>query len=206
MVTTRLAIVLMALCAACAARSPRAASPPAELVDIQSVEPSIRLDIRYATPDNFTRERLYPVARCLLRPEVAARLATAQAALAPQGIGLKVFDCYRPLSVQRRMWALVPDDRYVADPAKGSRHNRGAAVDVTLVHADGTELVMPTSYDDFSPRAHRDNHALPRTVRANRALLDRAMTEAGFVGLPTEWWHFDATDWERYEILDVPLQ
>ena len=180
------------------------AAPPA-LVDVATVAPGIRLDIRYATAKNFTGRALYPAARCLLRPGVAERLARAQEAAAAQGLGLKVFDCYRPLSVQRAMWTLVPDERYVADPAKGSRHNRGAAVDLTLVDASGKELPMPTGFDDFSTRAHRDYDDLPPNVIANRAQLERLMQDAGFSGLPTEWWHFDADGWERYDVLDVPV-
>jgi len=180
------------------------ATPPA-LVDVATVAPGIRLDIRYATAKNFTGRALYPAARCLLRPGVAERLARAQEAAAAQGLGLKVFDCYRPLSVQRAMWTLVPDERYVADPAKGSRHNRGAAVDLTLVDASGKELPMPTGFDDFSTRAHRDYDDLPPNVIANRAQLERLMQDAGCSGLPTEWWHFDADGWERYDVLDVPV-
>jgi D-alanyl-D-alanine dipeptidase len=176
------------------------------LVDIRDVAPAIRLDIRYATPRNVTGETLYPAARCLLRPAVAERLAKAQAALERQGLGLVVFDCYRPLSVQKRLWALNPDERYVADPAKGSRHNRGAAVDVTLIRADGGPVGMPTDFDDFSERAHRVYNRLPPTVRVNRARLEQAMRDAGFEPLATEWWHFDDPDWAQYDVLDVPLQ
>ena len=195
--------VLLSLCA-CAPLQRRAVAPP-DLVDIETISPQIRLDIRYATQDNFTGQVLYPAARCLLRRPVAERLERVQRELEEMGLGLKVFDCYRPLSVQRQMWALVPDERYVADPAKGSRHNRGAAVDVTLVTAGGVELEMPTAYDDFSVRAHRDYDALPAHVIANRGVLERMMVKAGFVPLPTEWWHFDAPDWEQFEILDLDL-
>ena len=179
---------------------------PAPLVDAAAQIPGLKLDIRYATAKNFTGRALYGAPRCLLRPAVVERLARAQEAAAAQGLGLKVFDCYRPLAVQRAMWTLVPDERYVADPAKGSRHNRGAAVDLTLVDATGRELVMPTAFDDFSARAHRDYEDLPAATLANRALLERIMQDAGFSGLATEWWHFDADGWERYEILDVPLK
>ena len=199
-------LLLSVLLHACAYQPVPVAAPQANLVDIASVAPTVRLDMRYATPNNFTGRTLYPVARCLLRPDVARRLARAQQALAPLHLGLQVYDCYRPPSVQREMWALVPDERYVADPAKGSRHNRGAAVDVTLIDGDGAPLVMPTGFDDFSERAHRDYADLPPTVRANRALLERVMSDAGFAGLPTEWWHFDAVGWEQYEVLDTPLK
>lgn len=183
-----------------------AAPTPAPLVDAAAAIPGLKLDIRYATKNNFTGRALYGAPRCLLRPAVVERLARAQQAAAAQGLSLKVFDCYRPLAVQRAMWTLVPDERYVADPAKGSRHNRGAAVDLTLVDGNGREVAMPTAFDDFSAKAHRDYEDLPAATLANRAVLERIMQDAGFSGLATEWWHFDADGWERYEILDVPLK
>lgn len=187
--------------------------PPAGFVDLAEVEPSIVIDIRYATTDNFTGVAVYPVARCLLRPDVAERLARVQRSLQPRGLGLKVWDCYRPISVQQRLWALVPDERYVlrpvfenGKPVRGSKHNRGAAVDVTLVDASGKELVMPTGYDDFSERAHRDYmRSSPEALR-NMRILEVAMVREGFEPLPTEWWHFDAPGWERYGLADVPLE
>jgi len=186
------------------AAATRAAGVPAnDLVDVAKVVPGIRLDIRYATKKNFTGEVLYDEPRCFLRRDVAERLRRAQEDLAAKGRGLRVWDCYRPLSVQRRLWALVPDERYVADPAKGSRHNRGAAVDVEMVGADGSSLPAPTGYDDFSERAHRDFMDLSPDVIANRAELEQAMVRAGFEPLPTEWWHFDAKGWEEYDVLDV---
>lgn len=181
------------------------AAAGADLVDIRSVNPRIRLDIRYATTDNFTKTKVYDEARCFLRPDVARRLSRAQTELEAQGLGLKVYDCYRPLSVQRKFWALVPDERYVADPAKGSRHNRGAAVDLTLVDAAGRELPMPTGYDDFTPKASPDATDLPADVIRNREILKRAMLRQGFTPFPTEWWHFDAPGWEKYPVLDVPF-
>lgn len=174
-------------------------------MDVAEEAPGVRVDVRYATADNFTRTKLYPVGRCLLRRSVARRLKAVQEDLARRGLGLKAWDCYRPLSVQRRLWELVPDPRYVADPAKGSRHNRGAAVDVTLVDAQGRELEMPTGYDDFSERAHRDYAGASPEAGRNRALLESAMRRRGFEGLPTEWWHFDAAGWRGYGLLDVPL-
>ena len=183
----------------------RSAAPDTVLVDALDVDSTLVLDIRYATPRNFTGRALYPVARCLLRPDVAARLARVQERLRAEGLGLAVFDCYRPLSIQRALWDLVPDERYVANPAKGSRHNRAAAVDLTLVDAAGAQLPMPSEYDEFTPRSHRDYTGGEEAARANRERLERAMADEGFVGLPTEWWHFDAPGWERYPVLDVPL-
>jgi len=198
--TAALAVVFAAACAAAAPRAPKAV-----LTDIASAVPGVRLDIRYATKDNFTHAVVYPAARCLLRPEASAALAKVQAELAAGGFGLKVWDCYRPLSVQRRFWELVPDPRYVADPKKGSRHNRGAAVDLTLVDAAGRELEMPTGYDDFSEAAHRASTAGSPAARANAARLEAAMARHGFKGLATEWWHFDFDGWQAFPLLDVPL-
>jgi D-alanyl-D-alanine dipeptidase len=175
------------------------------LVDATTVIPSLRLDIRYATANNFTGEVIYPRARCLLRLAVARRLRQVQVVLAPRGLGLKVYDCYRPLSAQRKLWNKVPNPRFVADPAKGSRHNRGAAVDITLVTAAGVEVPMPTGYDEFTPRAHRRYNQLPAPVLRNRATLENAMVGAGFIPTPTEWWHFDAPDWSRYALEDTEL-
>jgi len=200
-VTTRCRLLALAFIATV----PAAHSASFDLVDIETVNPRIRLDLRYATAHNFTHQVLYPRAKCFLRAAVAERLSRAQAELERTGRGLKVFDCYRPLSVQKKMWALIPDERYVADPAKGSRHNRAAAVDLTIVQAGGSEVVMPTAFDDFSERAHRDCFALPAVAIENRHLLEAVMTRAGFVGLPTEWWHFDAEGWESYDVLDVDL-
>ena len=177
----------------------------ATLVDATTIVPHLKLEIRYATADNFAHQRLYAHPRCLLHDDVARRLAAVQQELARRGLALLVFDCYRPLSVQKRMWALVPDERYVSDPAKGSRHNRGAAVDLALVDKRGRALPMPSAYDEFTERAHRDYAGGSDEARANRALLEEVMQRHGFVGLPTEWWHFDAVDWQSYPIADEPL-
>jgi D-alanyl-D-alanine dipeptidase len=171
------------------------------IVNIQSVNPHVVLDIRYATTNNFTGKKVYDSANCLLRASTARKLSDAQRELEQSGLGLKVYDCYRPLAVQRKFWSLVPDERYVANPAKGSRHNRGAAVDLTLVDRNGQELPMPTAFDDFTDKAHRNYTQLPPEALKNRALLEQVMTRHGFVGLPTEWWHFDDADWPSYPII-----
>lgn len=176
-----------------------------DLVDLLDVDSTVVLDVRYATSRNFTGKRLYPVARCLLRADAAERLARVHARLREAGYRLRIFDCYRPLSIQRKLWALVPDERYVANPAEGSRHNRAAAVDLTLADSTGAELPMPTEYDDFTHRAHRDWQGATPEQLANRRRLEEAMTGEGFEPLPTEWWHFDAPDWKEHAILDVPL-
>jgi D-alanyl-D-alanine dipeptidase len=184
------------------AAPPLRAADPGDLVDVQSVCPQLRIDLPYATPDNFTKQVVYRVKRCYLRRFAAERLSAVQTDLETMGLGLKVWDGYRPLSVQKQFWALVPDERYVASPAKGSRHNRGAAVDVTLVDRTGTELEMPTKFDDFTEAAAA-NAPCSQVAAENRKLLQRVMKKHGFQILPTEWWHFDAVDWEKYEVLDV---
>ncbi|WP_293123736.1 M15 family metallopeptidase [Microcoleus sp. bin38.metabat.b11b12b14.051] len=177
----------------------------ARLVDIRTVNPNIRLDIRYATANNFLKRKLYKVAKCALRASVAQKLALVQTDLEKIGLGLKVYDCYRPFSVTKQMWEFLPDPNYVANPARGSRHNRGAAVDLTLVDRTGKELEMPTPYDDFTKKAHRDYSGGSAQSRKNRQTLEDAMKKQGFIGISTEWWHFDSEDWQKFAILDVSL-
>jgi len=177
-----------------------------ELIDVQKNHPQILCDIKYATKDNFAGQRLYREAACFLRKAVAHKLAAVQASLEKQALGLKIWDGYRPLSVQKIFWEILPDERYVANPAIGSKHNRGAAVDVTLVDLYGKELPMPTPFDDFSIKAHRDYNDLSEEVRANRELLEDTMVEHGFIPFPTEWWHFDDADWQLYPIEDIPIE
>ena len=177
-----------------------------DLVDIKAVEPGIVVDIKYATTDNFTGQVLYPAARCLLHESVAQRVAEAHRLLQSQGKGLKVFDCYRPLSVQKKMWAVFPDERYVANPASGSRHNRGASVDVGLIDSTGKEMPMPSGYDEFSERSHLSYGAARADELNNRAVLQAAMRARGFQAMSTEWWHFDAPDWKNYPLGDADMR
>jgi len=177
----------------------------AVLVDVAKVDPSIVIDLRYATSENLFGTRLYRHSRCLLRPPVAARLARVQAALRRQGLGLKVWDAYRPRSVQQRLWALKGPSRYLASPRRGSRHSRAAAVDVTLVNAQGRERAMPTGFDAFTARASRRYRGGTPAARRNRRLLEAAMAAQGFRPNPGEWWHFDDPQWRLYPLLDLPL-
>lgn len=172
---------------------------------MRTLDPDLVLDMRYATDDNFLGRAVYDEPRCLLVPDAARRLLAAERALRVQGFRLVVWDCYRPLSVQREMWKILPDPTYVADPERGSRHNRGAAVDVGLLTVDGGAVPLPTPHDDFTPRAHRDATDLPAEAIATRERLERAMTDAGWIPLPSEWWHFDSRGWEAYPLLDLPL-
>lgn len=177
--------------------------PDARLIDIRRVNSKIALDIRYATTNNFLKRKLYPVARCVLRGAAARRLSQVQDDLSRNGLGLKVYDCYRPLSVQKQMWQVMPDSRFVANPANGSRHNRGAAVDVTLIDRNGKELEMPTGFDDFTAKAYLNYNGGTSQSRNNRQILQNAMKKYGFIPLETEWWHFDAPGWDKFSVLDV---
>jgi D-alanyl-D-alanine dipeptidase len=175
------------------------------LVDVARIAPGIVIDLRYATTENVFRTRLYRRPRCLLRRPVAERLARVQRSLASKGLGLKVWDAYRPASAQRQMWQIVGGSRYLASPRRGSKHSRGAAVDLTLVDLAGRELPMPTGFDEFSSRASRRFRGGSARTRQNRALLERVMRAQGFLPNPGEWWHFDDPNWRRYRLLDAPL-
>lgn len=178
--------------------------PDKRMEDLRQVDPSIVLDIRYATADNFMKRVLYPAPRAFLRAPAAAALRTIQRELRPEGLGLKIFDAYRPYRITEEMWEPIKNPDYVADPAKGSRHNRGAAVDLTLVRLDsGAELPMPTPYDDFTSKAAQAFTDLDPEVIANRARLRQVMERHGFVPLPSEWWHYDFAGWEKFELMDL---
>lgn len=183
-----------------------AAPTPPPLVEAREVVPDLVVDLRYATRDNFLKEAVYPAtARCLLLAETAERLKAAADALRPRGFRLKVYDCYRPLAVQWKMWRILPRPGYVADPRKGGNHNRGAAVDLTLATKDGREVEMPTPFDTFSPRAHHGDAQASPAARRHRELLREAMEAAGFKKNRMEWWHYDLPDATKRPVLDVPF-
>lgn len=173
-----------------------------EFVDIKSVVPTILVELRYATPNNFTRRPLYRAEMpAMVRSSVARRLAVAQKFLEKRGYGLKIWDAYRPSAVQAQLWKAIGNHAYVADPKDGigSMHTRGAAVDVTLVDGSGREVPMPTEFDNFTPAATIDYQGRSPVVRSNLKMLQKAMAHAGFYGLRTEWWHFCASDWTSYQ-------
>ena len=178
----------------------------ADIVDMKEVNPRLIIAMKYATEDNFAKKRLYDSNTCFLRKSTAAKLDAVQKELEGMNLGLKALDCYRPLAVQRILWTILPDERYVADPKKGSRHNRASSVDVTLVDSKAKELQMPTAFDDFSPRAHHHYQDLPDEAIRNRELLKSLMEKAGFIPLPEEWWHYDDEKWMQFEIIDIPFQ
>lgn len=176
------------------------------LVDASTVVEDLALDLRYATEDNFLKKRVYPdTARCLLLPESARKLKAAADVLRPKGYRLKVYDCYRPRAVQWEMWKIMPVPGYVADPRKGSNHNRGGAVDLTLVTLDGQEVEMPTAFDTFTPAAHHGYAGGTEASRRHREVLREAMLGAGFTPNRMEWWHYDLPDAKSRPVLDVPF-
>jgi zinc D-Ala-D-Ala dipeptidase len=178
----------------------------ATLVDLLAVDATLRLDIRYATARNFLGRPVYPEARAFLRPPVAEALKGANTALRAQGFGLLVFDAYRPRSVTRIFWEELPKEkrRFVANPARGSMHNRGCAVDVSLYDlATGREVEMPSAYDETTARAAPTYPGGSPEARARRDLLRSALEARGFRVNRGEWWHFDHETCPRYDLLDL---
>ncbi|WP_373044558.1 M15 family metallopeptidase [Vulgatibacter sp.] len=192
------------------APAPKPAKRPdvADLVDVQRLIPDLVLDLRYATERNFIGKQVYPQsARCYLRRPVAERLARVADRLRKEdGTRLRVFDCYRPLSVQHQMWAVFPKPGYVANPKHGSVHNRGAAIDLTLAAPGGDALPMPTDFDTFDRRAWQNYRGGAPEVIHNRDRLRAAMRAEGFRTIRKEWWHYEAPDRKLYPVLDVPFE
>jgi D-alanyl-D-alanine dipeptidase len=167
-----------------------------------ALEPRPLLELRYASPYNFLGASLYPAPDARLRCPVALALQQVQRDLAAEGLGLKIWDAYRPLAVQQRMWDAIRDPRYVSDPAvNAGRHTRGTAVDVTLVDRRGKELPMPTDFDDFSEAAHGDAAGIPMERATNARRLREAMERRGFRSFATEWWHFDWKEWQSLPVV-----
>lgn len=162
-------------------------------------------DMRYATDNNFLKQDVYGCANCFLREDAANALINAQESLMEKGYSIKFFDCYRPLDVQKKMWEIYPHPGYVADPAKGSMHNRGAAVDITLVNVNGEELDMGTGFDHFGREAWHAYEDLPDTVKANRLLLKTTLESAGFRSIRTEWWHYSLIKPGGHHVANVPI-
>jgi D-alanyl-D-alanine dipeptidase len=182
---------------------------PMDLVELTTLDPTIRLEIRYATSNNLFGTPFYSQARAFLQRPAAEALVRVSAALRPHGYGLLVHDGYRPWSVTKMFWDAAPEDKhiFVADPAAGSKHNRGAAVDLTLYElATGAPVEMVSTYDETSPRAYPDYPGGTSRQRWHRALLRRAMEAERFAVYETEWWHFDYADWRRYPIGNVAFE
>lgn len=189
------------------------ANAAVNLVDLSQLDNRLRFDIRYAGSNNFMGKPLYPVARALLQKPAAEALLRAHDRLRSQGYGLMIFDAYRPWRVTREMWDKHPHYRdYLADPLKGSRHNRGCAIDLTLYDLKtGNQVDMPSGYDEFTERAHPDYQGGSAAARKTRDILRAAMEAEGFKVYENEWWHFDFEGsgdfqgWQAYPILDRPL-
>ncbi len=182
-------------------------NPDKELVDLEKFIPGIVLDIRYATTNNFTGEQIYNLPRAYARKPVAEALKRAQKEFARHGVGIKIYDAYRPYRATVKFYEVYRDTTYVASPYKGSRHNRGCAIDMTLVDLNtGNELKMPTAYDAFTRDAWPSTPVNDPLVRKNRDLLISVMHKHGFKVNASEWWHFDFTGWEKFEILDIAFE
>lgn len=184
------------------------ASRTPDLVELTTIDPTLKLDIRYATADNFIGRAVYPDARAFLQRPAAEALLRVQAKLRPRGLGLLIFDGYRPWSVTKVFWDSVSGNKrnFVADPKLGSKHNRGCAVDLSLYDLrTGQAIEMPTDYDEMTTRAYPDYTGGSAESRRHRDLLRRAMEAEGFAVHPREWWHFDYKDWPEYPVLDVPF-
>lgn len=160
-------------------------------VNLKDYSADFVYDMKYATEDNFLKAKVYDCAECFLRFKTVKALVKASTKFIKKGYHIKIYDCYRPLDIQKRMWKIVSNPEYVADPAKGSIHNRGGAVDITLVDADGKELDMGTSFDFFGPEASHYFDNLSDEVKQNRALLKRIMKKSNFNSFDSEWWHYN---------------
>ncbi len=183
-------------------------NPAKAMVDLKKAIPGLQLDLRYATANNFMQRKFYPkINTTYLRKAAADSLAVIQKELLKKGLTLKIFDAYRPYSVTEKLWEPVKDDRYAADPKKGSGHNRGIAVDLTIVDLKTkAEVDMGTSFDNFSDTAHHAFTGLPKEILQNRLLLKNIMEKHGFKPLDTEWWHYYLPNTAFYELLDLDFK
>lgn len=194
-----------------------AAQPPREtghfrkpdLVELVKLDPTIKLDIRYATTNNFLSTPMYSQARAFMQRPAAEALVRANHELKKQGYGLLIHDAYRPWYVTKMFWEATPDDKkiFVADPKEGSKHNRGCAVDLTLYDLKtGKAVQMPSGYDEMSERAYADYKGGTAEQRERRSILRRAMEKEDFTVYPQEWWHFDYKDWKEYPVMNVKFE
>nr|WP_321355694.1 M15 family metallopeptidase [uncultured Draconibacterium sp.] len=184
-----------------------AENPEMELVDLEDEIENVVLDIRYATSNNFTKEVIYQSPKAYARKPVADALKLVQDSLASLNLGLKVYDAYRPYAATLKFYEVYPYPDFVASPKTGSRHNRGCAVDVSLVNLNTKqELEMPTAFDNFTEKAHSDYADLPETALQNRTILIGIMSHYGFSGISSEWWHFDYSGWEDFPLMDLSFE
>ncbi|MBB6273826.1 D-alanyl-D-alanine dipeptidase [Pedobacter cryoconitis] len=184
-----------------------AQNPNQELIELKKMIPDLVLDIRYATTNNFMKQIMYPQARAFARKPVAEQLKKIQAELRKKGYGLKIYDAYRPYAITVSFYKKASDKSFVANPAKGSKHNRGCAVDLTLIDfKTKKEIPMPTPYDSFAPEAAANYRKLPYAVLRNRDFLIRTMQAHGFRVIKNEWWHYDFIGWQNYALIDIPFK
>lgn len=179
---------------------------PEGFVRLRDLDSTFVYDLKYATEDNFLRQQAYDCGECVIRHEVALALIQANAYFRSRGYRIKFFDCYRPLDVQKIMWSIVPDARYVADPAKGSVHNRGGAVDITLVTLSGEALDMGTGFDHFGEAAHHGYQQLGEPVKVHRKLLKEGMEAFGFEAIATEWRHYNFGQALKYPLSNFRVE
>lgn len=208
---------LLALALVAAPRLAIAEGPPREhgrfrepdLVEVQALDPSIKVDVRYATANNFVGRPVYSVGRVFLQRPAAEALVRAQARLRDKGVGLLLFDGYRPWTVTKLFWDVTPPNKraFVANPASGSKHNRGCAVDLSLYDLEtGAEIEMPSAYDEMSARSAPRYEGGTPEQRARRDLLRKTLEGVGFSVDKGEWWHYNYKDWQQYTILDVSFE
>jgi len=182
-------------------------NPNNELIEIKKAIPSVVLDIRYATKNNFMKEVMYNQPKAFARKPVVEQLKKIQAILSKKGYGLKIFDAYRPYAITLAFWEKASDKNFVANPAKGSKHNRGCAVDLTIIDLKtGKDVQMPTPYDSFEEAAAPHYNKLPEQVIKNRDFLINTMQANGFKVIYNEWWHFDFNGWQNYNLMDIPFE
>lgn len=183
------------------------ANPAKKLIDLEKFIPGIVLDIRYATTNNFTGEKIYNMAKAYARKPVAESLKKVQAELKQQNLGIKIFDAYRPYKATVKFYEVYHDTTYVASPYRGSRHNRGCAIDMTIIDLKtGKELKMPTGYDSFQKEAWPSTPVTDPEVKKNRDLIIHVMQKYGFRVNSSEWWHFDFIGWRKYEVMDIDFE
>ncbi len=173
-----------------------------DFVPVRDFSHDFIFDMKYATQDNFLNAKVYDCAECYLRLATVQALVKANKAFMKKGYRIKLFDCYRPLTIQKRMFAIVPNPKYVADPAKGSIHNRGGAVDITLVDTAGKELDMGTKFDHFGPEAAHGFAGVSSKVKKNRELLKKIMQKYGFNAFDSEWWHYNFSGATKFPVAD----
>ena len=213
---SQIGVLALCFCASLAVSLAAPQGPPkdpkatraADLVEIIKLDPSVKLDIRYATTNNFTGKPVYTESRAFLQRPAAESLVAAHRELSSHGYGLLLHDGYRPWSVTKLFWEVTPPAlrEFVADPASGSKHTRGAAIDLSMYDvAFGTAVAMPSEYDEFTRRAYPDYRGGPADARARRDLLRAVMERHGFTVEPNEWWHFNYKDWQEYPLLDIPF-